>query len=175
MKKILSILVLIVLLFTLSSCTVKKTKTTKEEKYDNYLSKVEYAENYMPNADACGNYSSLTATYKHEFLLFFEVHTVGLFLSYNENEYASQKNHIITNYEFFTPDDVSLESDCDATVGNYNIRLVNYEYKYSTTQMGLLIGMDDTNHKICYLFYYDFDLDVMDNLDAYIKDYFYLQ
>ena len=175
MKKLFSIFILSVILLSLSSCTARRIKTTKEDKYEKYLSKVEYATDFMPDTDACGNYSSLTATYQHEDLFFFDVYTVGLFLSYNESEYEAQKNQIFSNYEFFTSDDESLKSDCDATIKNYNIQLVKGEYEYSTIKMGLLIGTDDTNHKICYLFYYDFDLDILDDLDTYIKNYFYLQ
>ena len=173
MKKILSFFLLIVTVFSLSSCTAKKSKTTKEAEYEKYLSKVEYAESYMPGLEQCGNYSSMNATYKHEYLLFFDVYTVGLFLSFDKSEYEIHKNDILSRYKFFTPDDESLKSDCDATIKNYNIQLVNDEYEYSTIKMGLLIGMDDTDCKICYLFYYDFDLDVMDNLDTYIEDFFY--
>ena len=173
MKKILSFFLLIVTVFSLSSCAAKKLKTTKEAEYEEYLSKVEYAESYMPGLEQCGNYSSMNATYKHEYLLFFDVYTVGLFLSFDKSEYEIHKNDILSRYKFFTPDDESLKSDCDATIKNYNIQLVNDEYEYSTIKMGLLIGMDDTDCKICYLFYYDFELDVMANLDAYIEDFFY--
>lgn len=173
MKKVLSISVLIVMLLSLSSCTRRKQKTTDEAEYENYLSKVEYSEDYMPSMAWCGNYSSATATYKHEYLIFFDVYTVGLFLSYNEYEYNSQKNAILSDYKFFSVGDESLDSDCDATIEDYNIQLVKDEYEYSTMKMGLLIGLDDTNYKICYLFYYDFDLDSLDDLDSYIEDFFY--
>ena len=62
MKKVLSVLVLIAVSISLSSCSVKKIKTTELNEYDEYLSKVEYAEDYMPSLEQCGNYSSFFAT-----------------------------------------------------------------------------------------------------------------
>ena len=174
MKKAISFFLLLVIIFSLSSCTMAKSKTSNTARYEKYLSKVEYSESHMPDLEQCGNYSSMNATYTYECFLFFDVYTVGLFLSYSESEYEAQKNNILSNYEFFKPDDENLKSDCNATVKNYNIQLVKAEYEYSTIKMGLLIGTDDSNCKICYLFYYDFDLDVMDDLDTYIENYFYL-
>ena len=49
---------------------------------------------------------------------------------------------------------------------------VKQEYPLSTYKMGLLIGMNDQTQKICYLYYYDFDLDILDDLDLYVRTYF---
>ena len=173
MKKVLSVLVLIAVSISLSSCSVKKIKTTELNEYDEYLSKVEYAEDYMPSLEQCGNYSSFFATHKHQ-SFYLETETVVLFLSYNEDEYNKQKEAILLNYVFYDSEDKGLESDCDAVVDGYNIKLVNRNYPLETYKMGLLIGMDDANKKICYLFYYDFDLDDLDDLDAYVESYFYM-
>jgi len=32
--------------------------------------------------------------------------------------------------------------------------------------------VNDAKQKICYLYYYDFDLDVLDNLYTFVKTYF---
>ena len=170
MKKLLRIFVLLVMSFSLSGCS-QQLKSSKIEDYDKYLAKVEYAKDYMPSVENCGEYSSVLATYKCTVFLF-ETYTVGLFLSYDQEEYQKQREEIALEYVFFTPDDEALQSDCDAAVKGYNIRLVKQEYMLTTEKMGLLIGFDDAKQKICYLYYYDFDLDVLDNLDGYVRQYF---
>ncbi|MBE7085121.1 MAG: hypothetical protein E7368_03605 [Clostridiales bacterium] len=140
-------------------------------KYQEYLATAEYAEEYMPSVEECGNYSSAVATKKKSGFLFV-TYTVGLFLSYNEEEYCRQKEEILANRVFFQADDEDLESDCSASVDGYKLRLVRQEYHYATYKMGLLIGVNDAKQKICYLYYYDFDLDVLDNLYTFVKTYF---
>lgn len=173
MKKALCILVIFAMTVSLSAC-ISKTETENIDEYYEYLAKVRYAEDYMPGEDHCGHYSSIHATYKRTILMF-ETYTVGLFLSYDEAEYQKQIEVIQSNYVFFNTEEDELRSDHDATVDRYNIQLVKNEYPLETYKMGLLIGMDDTNQKICYLYYYDFDLDELDNLDEYIKSNFYMQ
>lgn len=174
MKKIICVFMLICLLFSLTSCAPQRTMTKNLNKYDKYLSKVEYSQAYMPSIELLGEYSEATITYKYKYLVFFETYTVGVFLSYDDTNYSKQKEAILSDYEFFTTQDEKVGSDWEAFLDNYHIRLVKEDYKYSTRQMGLLIGMDDTNCKICYLFYYDFDLDELKDLDSYIQKYFYI-
>ena len=171
MKKILSLFILFAMTISLSSCYCRKTKTVDTDEYNQYIVKVRYADDYMPSIEQCGNYSSFLATYKKTVVIF-EIYTVGLFLSYNEDEYNQQKEAILSSREFFNPEDNKLVSDCDAVIDGYNIQLVKQDYPLQTYKMGLLIGMDDYNKKICYLFYYDFDLDELDNLDSYVETYF---
>ncbi len=170
MKKLLGILLLLVMAFSISGCS-QQLKSSKIEDYNKYLAKVEYAKEYMPSVENCGEYSSVLATYKLTTFLF-DTYTVGLFLSYDQEEYQKQREEIALEYVFFTPDDETLQSDCDAAVEGYDIRLVKQEYIQPTYKMGLLIGFDDSKQKICYLYYYDFDLDVLDNLDGYVRQYF---
>ena len=93
-------------------------------------------------------------------------------LTYDEAEYHKQIEAIQSNYVFFNTEEDELQSDPDALVDGYNIHLVKQEYPLETYKTGLLIGMDETNRKICYLFYYDFDLDELNNLDDYIESNF---
>ena len=171
MKKFLIVCILFVMTMSLCCCSLGQTKTSDVNEYPKYLSKVEYAEDYMPSMEQCGNYSSMLITYKKSGILF-EIYTLGLFLSYNEDEYNQQKETILSSCEFFNPEDEELNSDCDALVDGYSIRLVKQEYPLDTYKMGVLIGLNDEKQKICYLYYYDFDLDILDDLDTYVKTYF---
>lgn len=173
MKRLLGILLLLIMAFSLGACLAQQTRTSEIQEYTQYLAKVEYAEEFMPRIEACGRYSSFVATYKAVHGLF-ETYTVGLFLTYGEEEYREQKQAIESSYAFFCAEDEDLTSDCDGAVGNYMIRLVDGDYPLETYKMGLLIGTSDAERAICYLFYYDFDLDILDDLDAYVRSYVYI-
>ncbi len=173
MKKILSVFLLLAVSASLFSCGVINKTTSDIGEYSGYLDKVEYAGDFMPTEAEWGNYSSMRSTYKHT-AMFFDTYTVGLFLTYTEDEYIKQKEKVLSEYSFFNEGDEGLESDCNADVGGYSIQLTRQDYPYNTYKIGLLIGTDDEEGKICYLFYNDFDLDVLDNLDTYIRKYFYI-
>ena len=173
MKKFLNVFVLLLIVIIFSSCSLRQKATSDITQYNIYRAKVQYAEEYMPKIEQCGNYCSMRSTYKQSGFLFI-TDTIGLFLSYQEEEYQQQKEAILFSYDFFHPEDEDLSSDCEASVAGYTILLAKEEYPLDTYKMGLLIGINDTQQKICYLYYYDFDLDVLDDLDEYIKMYFYL-
>ena len=109
MKKILSFCILFLMIMMLGSCTLKEEKTSNIDKYPEYLGQVAYAEEYMPNIEQCGNYSSMLATYKKSGVIIFVTDTVGLFLSYNEDEYYEQKEEMLSSFEFFYPEGFSVK------------------------------------------------------------------
>lgn len=172
MKKLLLILLTTLFLFLFAACAMVSKASTNVEKYEAYLSEVAYSKDYMPSIGQCGEYVTATATYKRRTVLLFDTRTVGLFVTYDDAEYQKQIEKISSEYAFFSADDEALQSDCHAVVGEFSIRLVKTEYDLPTYKMGLLIGMDNANNGICYLYYYDFDLDVLDDLEEYIFDSF---
>ncbi len=174
MRKAINILIVLSFLLFSVSCVTQKNITGDINDYSNYLEKVYLSEQYMPKTNELGKYSDVTITYRSEFEVMFETNTAGLYLSYDEANYEKQKNCIISNYKFFSPDDDDLKSDCDAAVCGYDIHLVRADYKYETYKTGLLIGTNDENRRICYLFYTDTELDILDDLDSFIEDYFYI-
>ena len=174
MKRILALLLLLATALSLTSCAIRQRKTEDEGEYEEYLGRVEYADVYMPPLALCGEYSAFCATYKYRFVVMFETYTVGLFLSYGEDEYEAQKAAVLSRYEFFDAEDETLVSDPDATAEGYHFRLVKQDYPLETYKVGLLIGTDDADRRICYLYYYDCDLDVLNNLDVYIREHAYL-
>ena len=50
----------------------------------------------------------------------------------------------------------------------------NLEGPQDLVKFGILIGTNTAENKICYLYFCDPELDIIDNLDEYIKEYFYL-
>ena len=174
MKKIVGVIILLATALSLSACSVKQAKSSDPKAYGEYLCRVPYAEDYMPTEEQLGDYSSLQMTYRHRWLLIFDNDAMGLFVSYQEEAYDAQKEEILSGYPFASGEDGESASDAEATVGGYHIRLVQQDYPLETYKMGLLIGLDDENQKICYLFYYDPDLDVLHDLESYVKENFYL-
>lgn len=171
MKKAFCLILAICCLLTLAGCTSKK-QTDDISKYSDYLAQVYHSELYMPASSTLGTYSDIHLTSQRTIIAIFQTDTVGLFLSYDEDNYKSQKECILENYTFYLADDPGLESDPDACIDGYDIKLVKATYDLPTHKMGLLIGINDSECKICYLYYYDFDLDILDDLDHYIASYF---
>lgn len=172
MKRLSLTLLAAIMVLSFTACAIVSKKTSDVEKYHAYLSQVVYSQEYMPSIDQCGEYINVSATYKRLSMFLFETNTVGLFVTYDDTEYQKQIERISSQYSFYLVDDEALESDCDAVVGDYSIRLVKAEYDLPTYKTGLLIGTDDKNCRICYLYYYDFDLDVLDDLEEFINDSF---
>ena len=173
MKKILCVLIACVIALSLCSCSSHRIETDDPDAYIKYVDDTVGAEDCMPALGECGDYSSFSTTRKRISFIFL-TETVGLFLSYDEEEYHRQKEKILSEYEFFQKGDEDLASDPDASVGGYDIRLVKREYPYDTRKNGLLIGVNDTERKLCYLFYSDYDMDRIEDLDDYIDECFYL-
>jgi RNAse (barnase) inhibitor barstar len=67
------------------------------------------------------------------------------------------------------------KTDFEAEVNGYSIKMVKEEYELEVYKSAYLIGVNEKDQKICYLFYYDFDMDVLEDLDSYIDEHFYLK
>lgn len=171
MKRAFCFTIALCLLLTLTGCTSKK-QTDDINQYGKFLAKAPSADLHMPKVNELGTYSDIQLTHMRNIIAVFQTDTVGLFLSYDADNYKRQKEYILENYVFYLPDDAGLESDCDASVDGYDVKLVETSYDLPTYKMGLLIGMNDSNYQICYLYYYDFDLDILDDLDGYITSFF---
>ncbi len=167
---------ILVICFTFTGC-YSKNVTSNIDNYSNYLNKVYSSADYMPTVENMGNYSDIKITHKNNFgYIMFDFHTVGAFLSYDDEEYKKQLNYISENYTFY---DESPDINCPdyyAEVDNYDIRMVKDAYSLDEVYKNcLLIGTNDDENKICYMFYYDFELDIMPDLDSYIEESFYIK
>lgn len=172
MRKFTLFVLIFSVLLMITGCTPKQ-QTNDISQYNNYLQEVTYADSYMPTESEFGAYSSIQITNQRTIIIPFETDVIGVFLSYNESDYQTQKAYISSHYSFYQPGEEGLVTDPDADINGYHIRLVKEDYDLPTCKMGLLIGTDDAAQKICYLFYYDPDLDTLSDLDDFVADYTY--
>lgn len=179
-KKLSLLAVFFIMLAFLSSCvTMSQMTSGGEGEYADYLAKVTYSKDHMPSVESLGAYTDLQITYKYTqdfaIIVLFETHSVGVFVSYDEDGFGEQTEYISKNYSFFESNPDENGTDHFATIAGYEITMVDAEYEFEIYKSCLLIGVNETEKKICYLFYYDFDRDSLTDLDGYIKETFCLK
>ena len=184
-------MLIVCLLF--SGCNYPK-KTNDYNEYMNYVYDVHRALEYMPTLNELGDYTKITATRNttNNFVIFADTVTIALFLEYDEDAYNKQLEYINENYSFFEESPDLNYLDIDAKVNGYDIKTVidetalqyidPYSYSYGkddtwyhdVVQTALMIGFNDVDNKICYLYRSNTSLDVLDDLESHIKECFYM-
>ena len=177
MKKISLLLALCIAVTMLLTSCGEKFFSTDEDDYYEYLEKVTGAAKLMPLLTDVGEYSSFEATYKHSrTALLYELDTVGLFLTFEDEEaFLDAVEDLSYEHVFYEKYPDEQKTDFEAEVDGYVIKMVKEEYELSVYQSAYLIGVNEEAKKICYLYYYDFDMDVLEDLDSYIDEHFYLK
>lgn len=162
----------------LCACTDEYASSDAGE-YKYYLSKTLGADKYMPDpyAELLGEYASLEATYKHSrTAVLYELDTVGLFLTYGDaDSFGAAVEALRSEFSFYEKYPDEEKTDFSASVNNYDIVMVEAEYELEVYQSAFLVGVNEEEMKICYLFYYDFEMDSLSDLDGYIEEHFYLK
>ena len=177
MKKLSLLLALCVTaVFLLTACS-ERFFSSEETDYAEYIEKVVGAKEYMPSLAEAGEYTSFEATYKHSrTALLYELDTVGLFLTFEDDKaFADALDGLSFEYIFYDDYPDEEKTDYIAEVGGYEIRMVKEEYELEVYKSAFLVGVNEEKHKICYLCYYDFDMDSLADLDSYIEEHFYLK
>lgn len=136
------------------------------DKYDYYYNNVDYALNLLPSQkDISLEIENIHFGYRYITFGMFESEGISLFLSYGEL-YSDAKIEILSKYEF-------LDSPYQFEDGDYSYPLSEFEYggysfkvapnydlrEWYFPKSFLLLGFDDANRRICYLYFWDFDLD----------------
>ena len=192
MKKVVLVIILSVCLL-FSGCKYSKG-TSDYNTYRKYMNKAsslvnidhaEYSKELMPSLDTMGNFNKMYATFKHTGIIW-QTNTVGLFLEYDKADYDNQVKYIDENYVFFENNHNMQHVDIYAETDGYIIKMVDREdYIYDLygnilsphepENFGVLIGTNDSENKICYLYFCDPDLGILDDLDSYIQNNFYME
>lgn len=163
-----------VLIVLLSIELPDEYETTNSEEYVECIKSVKNAQHHMPKIYELGDYEKILIRTEENFSLLFEVQTVSVVLHYDKNTYTKEKQKVLEKYSFLSETKNSLP-DLEANVNGYNIKVVNKntsnESFYSYPKFFLMIGFNEDEKSIVYMFNYDFDLDSISNLDKYIKKY----
>lgn len=134
--------------------------------------KKEYWTNFIPNVDKLPKYKDIVYQNHYEQILFFYSEYTEMIVEYDEETYLKEKNNLEKEY-VFGDDDNKLPKKY-FSIGSYKFRVVQ-KYKdlecYFPKQFGI-VGTSDNKKSIAYLSFKDMDLDSIDNMEDFVKDYF---
>lgn len=162
----------------LFSCT-RNNSSNNTSDYEAYLQTARGAEVYMPKLEDIGEYKKIVINHKRTEYLLWELNAVSLEIQYDEAEFYSQLERINEKYMFLEESTNNL-NDVDATVQGYNVRIAemqynpNDEYFYYYPKCFMMIGVNEDEYSIVFMYHYDVDLDEIEDLDKFIKKYYVL-
>ena len=144
-----------------------RKKTNDVHKYEASVGEVIEADEHMPELSALGDYTSLTVTRKDVNLVFFCISTVALIVQYDEADFAAEVARIREAYP--AAQAFSGVRDHKASYRSYEISAIE-----GSSAALLLIGINEKTHSVAYMIHHDLDLDLIDDLDEFVRQYYYL-
>ena len=174
------IMVLIVCI-SLSSCS-RRYSSEKDEDYAKYLDEVANANLYMPDLEDLGDYKSISVSRRTCNDIFIDTtETISLIVQYGKDDFNLAIDQIETRYEFVNSALDNYE-DYEAEVHDYYFRvdsnslceMVSYPSGETVLvpKCSLIIGINESENKIAYLYYWDIEIQEMDDLDKFIEEKF---
>lgn len=140
------------------------------------------AKDFMPVLDDLPKYESIEYKYTHKPMIIFQADSVALIVKYDDNIFESEKKKIDETYTFLNEETEHnyYVPEYEFSVESYDFRIVNEEDK---SKMGFpksfgMIGVSEEKKSIAYLYFYDFDLDIIGGeneknpMENFVKEYF---
>ncbi len=150
----------------------KDQSTSDPGEYGKYLEACWHAEDYMPGIDDCGSFTEAVISYRqHESI--FPHDGVMLLLRYDAAGFEEQRRSVEEKYRFYTEPNEYLR-DTTASVNGYDIRMADMDFPTDwCVHQCLFIGINEDAKCIMYAYYYDSELDYIDDLDEIVSEYFF--
>ena len=137
--------------------------------YEQDIQKIGNASVFMPDLESLGSYTDINYSYKvkcYSPLARFYSDGFALFVTYEDAQYQAYKAKVLTDYAFLQ-EPVKRSQDTyelpvtEFSYKNYHIKIVpDEEYvDFCACKSFLMIGFNDDDSRIVYLYYYDFDID----------------
>ena len=185
MKKLLSIFLCLIMLFALTSCgKVKKVEpfvwgfsNYNINNYEGKREKIEYASDYLPSLDKLSGYTDISYSYQYTQMIFFDVHSLVIFVEYPADIYEAKKIEALSSYDFLEATIISKDGKSYQSAparfeyGEYAFQTsVNPNVGYYTDascKSFAFIGINDAKNRIAYCYTYDFDLDTFGSIERY--------
>ncbi len=157
---------------------------TDINQYSDDIKQIANAAGFMPDLETLTGYTDIEYTHKfHCYSMFMGFCSDGfaLFVTYDEDQYETFKNEAISSHTF-------LEEPVLEARGTYELPVTEFEYNGYTLKVVpdeeyidfcacksfMLLGFNDEECKIAYLYYYDFDIDyiaeVGDDLEKEMRE-----
>ena len=144
---------------------------TDISQYDQDIQQICNAAKFMPDLDTLTGYQEIKYLYKVKHfapILGFRSDGFALFVTYDDSQYEAKKLEALDSYEFLQ-EPVMRNSDTyelpltEFTYRDYTMKVVpDGEYiDFCACKSFLMLGFNDEKHTIAYLYFYDFDVDLI--------------
>ena len=166
---------LLVVSMLLCSCSGSYSGIDRYESDRTELEKI--APSFLPPLDSLGEYESAEYTKKHTTALVFDSDGYALFVRYGEDAYEEKKEEAILSHSFHDKSNAGrfpLLPLCDIEFKGYRVNIVPLMEEERSCKSFGMIGFNDDNKAICYLQFYDADIDTLgidDDPRAGYKDF----
>lgn len=156
-------------------------KLVDTSEYESYRNKIKYAEEGLPSLNEIGDYKEAIFGYRnvvHSYVMGFESYGLSLFADYDASQYASAKEFAESRYSFITAPIVQDDGNYTFPVAEFSYD--GYEFKIAYTSASVyhstgknsekeyiypksftMVGFDNENNSLTFLYYYYFDLDLL--------------
>ena len=182
-KRAIAMLLSMCLIFGLCSCS-NKYESTSERDYEAFISEVRDAEQHMPRINDLGNYNSFSIIRRCPGDIFIDTtDSITVIVQYDEQNFIKSRDLIDINYQFVKRGkDYVL--DTEATSKGFRLRVVDDPRFYGNRADGykpfnanklLIIGINEEDFKIAYLYHWDHSIDSIEDLDGFIENKYYLE
>ena len=179
LKKILVLFLIVTLALSMTACTKIRindlfsisTIDCEIENYNDRVSDIGYANDYMPNLSELNGYTGISYSHKYTlagltFLLpMFATDGITLFVEYPEDVYEQKKEEVLANYDFITKEIYDRDGYLISPLAKFEYKGYNFQadvnenYSFCPIKSFILIGYNDETRKISYCYFYDPDID----------------
>jgi len=182
-KRTIAMLLSMCLMLSLCSCS-HRYESTNENDYTTFISEVYDADLHMPKINDLGNYNSFSIIRRYPGDIFIDTtDSITLLLQYDEQDFGKAVELIDTNYQF-VKHGKDYVLDTEAVLKGFWLRVVDDPLFYGSRADGykplnsnklLIIGINEADSKIAYLYHWDHAIDSIEDLDEFIESKYYLE
>lgn len=172
-KKMINIILVLCFSGCLSSCS-KEYRSRNEADYEIYVNEVYDAINFMPQLNELGDYESVVITRKSPNDPFFSTtNSIALIVQYDIENFNHYCEKILQQYTFYGLEGKYVQ-DIEASTNNFQFNIIDND-NYITfdgllsAKQFLLLGINQKERKVAYLYHWDASLDYIKNLDEFIE------
>lgn len=129
----------------------------------------------LPELDELGNYSDINFRKFHQNYAFFSSDAYTFKVIYDDENYELQKKQLDLNFMFQEePIDNMDEKDIEPAFSydGYDFRFLSDDYlAFEFPKKIYLIGTNDDENTIAYIYFEDYDLDSLDTVEYFMEEY----
>lgn len=179
-----TILLTIPLIFCLCSCGLGNDKSSFDiNDYEKYRTEIKYASEGLLSLEDIGEYTNVEFSYRHVTLLVlldFTTDGIALFADYTKENYEVAIGKVNSYYSFINEPIVQEDGDYTFPLAEFTYKGYDFRISYTSGSVGydqnknehvypksfVMVGFDNENSSLVFLYFYDSDLDLICNNKA---------